>query len=521
MQESVPALEMLGICKRFGGVQALDQVDFHVHSGEVTALIGENGAGKSTLMNILGGIVEPDAGRISLFGRPVALRNVRHAIELGIGFIHQELNVLENLGVADNILLGREPHGRGPLKLIDRPKMEELARPYMRLLGIDVPMDCPLRALSLAQRQMVEVAKALSLKARILIMDEPTSRLTATETENLLRVMRSLCGEGVAIIFISHRLKEVIDIADRVTGLRDGRNAGSLGREGLSQDKMVRLMIGRSGADARPRPSTPADAPRARSAGLHVRSLVTQAYPRSDIGFACAPGEILGFAGLVGAGRSEMARALFGIDPALGGNVTLCGKRVSLGSPAEAIAQGIYLIPEDRREQGLILGMSVTENITLPYLERFSFLKWVLRSRERKAVSRQCRMLNLKAQSNDAPVHHLSGGNQQKVALGKWLQSKPNVVIFDEPTRGIDIGAKQEIYGLIRRLASEGAVILLISSDLEELIELSDRIAVMHEGVLTGTLERAAFDETSIMRLAVGASEGSTGSRRAARQILQ
>ncbi len=511
MESQRPVLEMRGICKRFGGVQALDQVHFTAFAGQVTALIGENGAGKSTLMNILGGVLQPDAGEIELNGREVVIRSVPDAIRLGIGFIHQELNVLDNLDVAGNIFLGREPHGRAPLKLIDRKKLHDLARPFLQQLGISVPTERLVGDLSLAQRQMVEVAKALAQKARILIMDEPTSRLTTTETRNLLQIMRCLCAEGVALLFISHRLKEVIEIADQVIALKDGRNSGSLSRPDLSRDRMVHLMIGRDIRPAQSPDSARCEAHPPESHLLRVQGLLTRAHPGTEISFSCRRGEILGFGGLVGAGRSEMARALFGIEPPLGGEVRLFDRKLDLRSPRDAMANGISLIPEDRREQGLILGMSVRENFTLPYLSRYSTFGWIRRREERSATSRQCGDFNLVAPSTETPVHHLSGGNQQKVVLGKWLQSKPSVVIFDEPTRGIDVGAKEEIYQLVRNLASRGAAILLISSDLQELISLSDRIAVMREGAITGTLERSEFDEAAVMRLAVDDSiPGST-----------
>jgi ribose transport system ATP-binding protein len=506
MEPSGPVLEMRGICKRFGGVQALDNVDFSANSGEVIALIGENGAGKSTLMNVLGGILVPDSGSISVYGRERAIRNVPHAIELRIGFIHQEPNVLDNLDVASNIFLGREPHGRAPLKLIDRARLYERARPYLDQLGLAIAGDHPLRELSLAQRQMVEIAKALSQRARILIMDEPTSSLTSTETLCLFRIIQRLRTEGVAIIFVSHKLGEIVEIADRVAALRDGRNSGWLTKSEITPDRMVQLMVGRSlqpeGDGAR------TDAASSSSEGLQVRNLATKAFPGRRISFTCGCGEILGFAGLVGAGRSEMAQALFGIAGALDGEVLLSGKRAFIRCPSDAIDAGVLLIPEDRRDKGLIMQMSIRENISLPCLSRYSVAGWIDRRREREASVAQRKALNLTAPSVETPVDQLSGGNQQKVVLGKWLQFSPTVVIFDEPTRGIDVGAKAEIYKLIRELAGAGASILLISSELEELILLSDRIVVMRAGVVTGILQRHEFGEEAIMRLAVDETVG-------------
>jgi len=496
-------LEMRGIGKRFPGVVALDGVDFQVNASEVVALLGENGAGKSTLMKILGGVYQPDAGEIIIDGKSVAINSVNDSIGLGIGFIHQELNVLDNLDVAANVFLGREPVLAGalkPLKLIDRRKMNADTVVHLRRLGMDVAPDTPLGRLSIARRQLVEIAKALSLDARLLIMDEPTSSLTLAETERLLEVVKDLRAHGVSVIYISHRLGEVSEIADRAVVLRDGRNAGTLERGEITHDRMVQLMVGRELQHSYVAPLHEAQA-----GYFEVRDLATTRYPGRQISFALSKGEILGFAGLVGAGRSEMAQAIFGVDHKLGGRMFLNGQELKVESSRDAIRNGIYLVPEDRRMTGLIVEIPIRENISLPSLGRYSVQGLVNRERERSAAQAASTRMNVKAASIETLVKNLSGGNQQKVVLAKWLQLEPKVMIFDEPTRGIDVGAKAEIYELIRGLAKNGVGVIVISSDMEEILGLSDRLAVMHEGRITGILDRSECTEQNVMRLAVGA----------------
>jgi len=494
-------LEMKGISKRFPGVIALDSVDLEVHQGEIVALAGENGAGKSTLMKILGGVYQPDSGRVRIDGNDVVLHSVSDAIGRGIGFIHQELNVFDNLSVAENVFLGREPVWAGPLKLIDRRELSAQTEVCLKRLGLDIPSQTPLRDISLAQQQMVEIAKALSLNARILIMDEPTSSLTLTETARLLEVAKELRAQGVSIIYISHRLGEISDLADRAVVLRDGRNAGVLAREEISHDRIVRLMVGRELDRFYVHPATTG-----RPRYLEVRNLRTRRYPQHAVSFEVGRGEILGFAGLVGAGRSEIAQAMFGVDAALEGSVLLDGEPIRIHSPEDAISRGVYLIPEDRRQMGLILDSTIQENVTLPALSRYATAGLIDREAEQKITTEMCGKLNIKAPSIETRVGNLSGGNQQKVVLAKWLSLSPKVLIFDEPTRGIDVGAKAEIYELMRRLAEGGVAIMMISSDMEEILGESDRVAVMHEGVITGILEREQCSEEAIMRLAVGQS---------------
>jgi ribose transport system ATP-binding protein len=496
---STPLLAMRGIAKRFPGVVALDRVNLEVAPGEVVALCGENGAGKSTLMKILGGVYQPDEGELLLDGRSVRITNVIDAMRLGVAFIHQELNVLDNLDVAANVFLGREPRHRW-LPLIDRRTIHANTAPLLKRLGLDIPTTARLDRLSLAQQQMVEIAKALSLNARLIILDEPTSSLTLTETERLLALVGELRDQGVSLVYISHRLGEVDRCADRVVVLRDGKNAGELQRDEISHDRIVKLMVGR---DIK---SLYVESTATKTPGyLEVRDLRSSRYPTKRVSFDASRGEILGFAGLVGAGRSEMAKAMVGLDPRGAGQITLGGETLTIRHARDAKAQGIYLVPEDRRAEGLVVRMSVRENVTLPSLNRFTTFRLISRARERQAADEQIASLGIKTPGAEALVMNLSGGNQQKVVLGKWLSMSPKVMILDEPTRGVDVGAKAEIYRLMRELAARGNVILMISSDMEEILHMSDRVAVMHEGEITGILERQDCTEENVMTLAVGA----------------
>jgi ribose transport system ATP-binding protein len=492
-----PLLDMRGISKRFPGVIALDSVNFQIGKGEVVGLVGENGAGKSTLMKILGGVYQPDAGEIHLDGQPVQIHNVNDSIRLGIGFIHQELNVLENLDVAANVFLGREP--RNWLRLIDRKKIHADTEPFLKRLGLQVSSRTRLDRLSIAHQQMVEIAKALSLNARLIIMDEPTSSLTLSETKRLLELVCELSAQGVSIIYISHRLAELDECADRIVVLRDGKNAGELPQAESTHDKLVSLMVGREIKSFYVQSNAP------RTEGwFKVRNVSSSLFPDKSVSFDAARGEILGFAGLVGAGRSELAKAIVGLDPSPAKEIFLGGDRIDVRSARDAIDRGIYLVPENRRVEGLVVEMSVRENVTLPSLNQFTRLGLIQRKREREVAGRQVEALQVKTPSTESVVLNLSGGNQQKVVLGKWLAMQPRVMILDEPTRGIDVGAKAEIYRIMRALAEQGAVILMISSDMEEILHVSDRVAVMHEGEITGVLERADCQEENIMQLAVG-----------------
>jgi ribose transport system ATP-binding protein len=498
---SEPLLELSGISKTYPGVMALGNVSLRVGRGEVVGLIGENGAGKTTLMKVLGGVIAPSAGQIRIGGMVFSALTVAEAIAAGIAFVHQELNLFDNLDVAANVFLGREPVFAGPLKLIDRTALRGKVQPLLDRLAVDFGPDTPVLDLSLAQCQLVEIAKALSLDARVVIMDEPTSSLTVAETARLLAVIAELKAEGVSVIFISHRLNEVKRCADRVVVLRDGMVVGELEGEAIRPEAMIRLMIGR---DLKSLYTPPAAA--AGQDVLGLEGVRTTAYPARSVSLTLQSGQILGLAGLVGAGRTELARAVFGIDRPLAGALSLGGRPVSVRSPRQAIDHGIYLIPEDRKRSGLILEDNVRENISLPDLASYARAFLVSEAREEKNADRQRRALRIKTANLATLVGTLSGGNQQKVVLAKWLSMRPRVIIFDEPTRGIDVGSKSEIYALMRSLADAGVAILMISSDMEEVIGVSDRMAVMHEGQISGFLERSAFSEHNVLQLAVGKS---------------
>jgi ribose transport system ATP-binding protein len=495
-------LIMEDIGKTYPGVTALDGVSFTLSGGEIVGLVGENGAGKSTLMKVLGGVVSPSRGRIVLDGVAHSALTVRESQTAGIAFVHQELNLFENLDVAANIFAGRELR-RG--LMLDRAAMRAEAGRYLAPLGVRYGPDTLVELLSIAERQMLEIAKALSMKARVIIMDEPTSSLSLAETDRLLAVMRQLKAQGVAIIYISHRLSEVKEIADRVVCLRDGRLAGQLARTEISQEAMVRLMIGRDLAQLYTAPKAAPGAP-----VLELKGFTTPAFPDRTVDLALRRGEILGLAGLIGAGRTSLAQALFGIAPALEGDIRLDGTEVVIRAPSDAIGLGLYLVPEDRKRSALVLDMTIRENVSLADVVRFAPRGWVRRRAEGAVAEHELKRLKIKAPGIETPVITLSGGNQQKVVLAKWLSMRPRLIVFDEPTRGIDVGAKAEIYALMRGLADEGVGILMISSDLEEVLGVSDRIAVMHEGRIAGTLARPEFNEAAVMHLAVGLAEKET-----------
>jgi len=496
---SAALLELRGITKFYPGVTALDDVSLAARAGEVLGLIGENGAGKSTLMKILGGVTPPSAGHIAIDGVEHAELSVTQATRAGIAFVHQELNLFENLDVAANVFIGREAVVGGPLHLVDNAAQHRLVAPLLARLGADFAPDADVSELSIAQRQLVEIAKALSIEARVIIMDEPTSSLSLAESARLLAVIAGLKAHGVAVIYITHRLSEIMACADRVVCLRDGRMVGELARAEMSHGAMIRLMIGR---DLKLLYRPPAAVPR--NGGLDLAGVVTTAFPDRAVDLSVRHGEILGLAGLVGCGRTSLARTVFGVDQMLGGEIRIDGEPARIASPREAIAQGFYLVPEDRKRSGLILEMPVVRNVTLANVPFFARLFLVDGAAEAKTSTAQRARLRIRAPSDDTEVGTLSGGNQQKVVLAKWLSMNPRVIIFDEPTRGIDVGAKSEIYELMRELADRGVAILMISSDMEEVIGVADRIAVMHEGRVSGILERPDFSELNVLRLAIG-----------------
>ncbi len=489
-----PLLRATGLTKSFPGVRALKGVSLTLQRGEVLAVIGENGAGKSSLMKILAGVQPPDAGTIEVAGTRVDLDSVQAAQKQGIALIHQELNLAENLDVAANIFLGRE---RLRFGLIDTRRHHTEARQFLKAVGLDVDPAKPVGTLSLGHRQLVEIAKALSVDARVLIFDEPTSSLSSAEAANLFRVIQDLRSRGVGLIYISHRLGEVKELADRVMVLRDGENAGELARSEISHPAMVRLMVGRDLSQFYARePHIPG------AVRLEVDDLRTAAHPRHPLRFQVRAGEIIGVAGLVGAGRTEMLEALFGVTPAVGGVIRVAGREVRPQSPQEAIRAGLALVPEDRKRQGVILQMAVRENLSLAALRRDASHGFLSGPSEEGLATGMIRELRIKTPSPDQVVQYLSGGNQQKVVLGKWLALKPGILLLDEPTRGIDVGAKHEIYRLMEELARQGMAVLFVSSELEEIMGLADRVIVFHEGRITGELSRSELTEEAILHLA-------------------
>ena len=501
---ATPLVEARNITKRFPGTLALSSVDLCVYPGEIVAVIGENGAGKSTLMKILAGVLPVDHGDIVVEGRNVLLTSVRQATALGIVLIHQELSLLSNLTVAANIFLGREPQYGGWIK---SRKLYLESKKILQHVGLEIDPDRTVSLLSIGQRQLVEVARALSTDVRLLIMDEPTSSLSEKEADTLFGVIHEMKDRGVSVLYVSHRLGEVEAIADRVVVLRDGVITGRIAGTDIQRDTMVRCMVGRDIAGVFERKAQSPGPP-----ALQVEQLVCGAKHSSPISFTLCKGEIVGLAGLVGSGRSTLLRTLFGIDTPHSGRVVVGNKPVSLGSPRRAIAAGMGLVPEDRGLQGLILAMSTQPNLSLGVLHRHCIPGGLLnRQWERESSKAMITQLSIRGVHGDKATRHLSGGNQQKVVLGKWLLLSPQVLLLDEPTRGIDIGAKQEIYHVIEDLASQGMAILFASSEMEEVLVLSNRVLVMHERRIVGELEHAELSEETIMRLATGHTSAHTG----------
>ncbi len=501
--DDVNRLIVRSVSKRFPGVLALDGVSIEVAGGEVLAVIGENGAGKSTLMKIIAGNERPDAGEMEFRGTRIDFATPRDAIDSGISLIHQELNLAANLTVADNVLLGREPNRWG---WIDRRELWRRAGFYLDRVGLNIPPSMPLASLSIAERQLVEIAKALSTQARVIIMDEPTSSLSQGESQRLFRVIDQLRHDRVAIVYISHRLAEVRRVADRVEVLRDGRNVGSLVGARIERDRMVTMMVGReircqtrASSAARVSPD---------QASLRIEGLRPIELPggpdSAPIDLHVGRGEVVGIAGLVGAGRSELLETIFGVRRARGGKILIDGRPLSLGRADRSVDAGLALVSEDRKETGLLLDSSVSKNITMSAIGRAPWAPLTNGQWEHSEVARQIDQLHIKVASQRVQVGALSGGNQQKIAIAKWLLCRPKVLLLDEPTRGVDIGAREEIYEILRQLAADGMSILFASSDMEEVIAMSDRVLVMHGGKIVGELEGEAIEEEAIMDLAVG-----------------
>lgn len=492
----VPLLEMRGITKSFPGVRALQEVSLDVRAGEVHALVGENGAGKSTLMRILGGVYQRDAGEILLHGRPVEIRSPLEARTHGISIIHQELNQVPALSVSENIFLGREP--RRVLGLVGWDEMHARAGRLLADLGVPINPRRRLSTLTVAEQQLVEIAKALSVEAALVIMDEPTAALTVEETQRLFQLIRGLRARNVGVIYITHRLEEVFTIGDRLTVLRDGQFVGTHAVSELTMDELIRFMVGRRLTEKFPKEALTLGAPVLEVHGLTVRGLF------EDVSFVVRHGEILGITGLIGSGKTEVAHAVFGAIPLDRGEIDLDGRRVTIRSPAQAIALGIGLVTEDRKRLGLILQMSVRANITLPVVRTLGPALSIRRSREEALVAQAIRELDMAVTSPEQLARNLSGGTQQKVVVAKWLQAHARVLLLAEPTRGIDVGAKVEMYRLMVELARRGVGIVMISSEMPEILGMSDRILVMHEGRITAEFPRARATQEAILASATG-----------------
>jgi ribose transport system ATP-binding protein len=507
-QATQPILEMRGICKRFPGVVALDHVDFSVQQGEIHSLIGQNGAGKSTLMKILAGLYAPNEGQILIAGRPVTIHSPREALRLGIGVVYQELSLLPNLSVADNIFLGREPGNRF---LVDEARVRARAREVLEQLGVTgIGINTLVRDLPLAQRQLIEIAKVLSYEPRILVLDEPTAPLASDDTARLFAILQRLKAQGIAIIFISHRFREILQHCDRGTILRNGRVIRTLALQGVSEEELIEAMIGQEiksfyRYEPERKPAVAADEVPA----LEVRDLTIGEKVR-HVSFALRPGEIVGLTGLLGAGQNEVARALFGVQEGVSATFLRKGRPVVIDSPARAIALGICLLTENRKEEGLFLEMSVRENTTLPSLSRFR--RWrifIHNRREQQQAGAILERTRAVMRSLAARVWTLSGGNQQKTLVARWLLRGLDVLILIEPTRGVDVGAKAEIYQLLGELAREGRSILLVSTELPEILGLADRILVMYNGELLRTFTRDEAGEELLTAAIQGAGSDS------------
>ena len=490
-------LSLRGATKHFGGITALDNVDFDLRQGEIHALLGENGAGKSTLIKVLGGIHVSDAGSIHIDGRPAAIRCVADANRYGIRIIHQELSLAPNLTIAENIYLGREPLRLG---LLDRRRMERDAEALVQELGLHEIHDVRtiVSELTVAHRQLVEIARALSCRVRVLVLDEPTSSLSEAETEALFATLRRLRDQGVGIIYISHRLAEILRLADRITVLRDGHSIGTQPAAAVNQRELVRWMVGRDVATQAPPGSlSPGDV------ALEVRRLSSARV--KGVSFELRYGEILGLAGLVGAGRTELARALFGIDPIESGEIRVDGRPVVLRNPRDALAAGIVLVPEERKREGLVMLQTVTFNLALPWTRQWITGPVFHGEKRRAIVDRAIRGFHIRTAGEHECVLNLSGGNQQKLVVGKWMECPPKVLILDEPTRGVDVGAREEMFEIIHRLVESGMAVLLISSDLLEVLNLSHRVAVYRDGRILFTAPARELTSERVMEHLTGA----------------
>ncbi len=496
MSDEAPLLEVTNLSKGFPGVQALDNVSFAVRAGEVHALVGENGAGKSTLLSIMSGLQQADSGEIKLHGNAVRLHGARDGRASGIALVHQELSLCPNMSVAENIFLGIEPRRAGGW--VDYGKMNTMAAALLGSVHAEIDPRTLVERLSLSEQQIVEICRAVALEPKVIVLDEPTASLGPDKVQDLLEIIRKLHNRGLGIIYVSHRLEEVMAIADRITVLRDGKLAGALWRRDATQEQLIRLMVGRELAASPERPKTTR-----RATALEVRGL-TGRRSFSDVSLSVADGEILGIAGLMGCHREKLVRALFGLEPVEAGQILVQQRPVAISSPADAIRHGIGFAPADRKGEGLLLGMGVHDNTVMASLRGVSRSGFFSFRRRQNVATRLVRRLGVKTPSLGARAATLSGGNQQKVVVAKWLAAEPRIMLFDEPTRGVDVGAKAQIRDLLQELAGTGMAILLTSSELPELIDVCDRILVMNRGRITGEFARERFDAEEIGRLAVG-----------------
>lgn len=495
-----PLLGIAGLSKSFAGVRALENVSFDLRRGEIHALVGENGAGKSTLIKVITGAHSPDQGTLTFDGKAVGALDPQAARGLGITAVYQQPALFPDLTVAENIRLGRGQGG--PWQRVDRARAREEARALLGRIGARIDAEAVVGSLRMPEQQMVEIARALGAQARLLILDEPTASLSDQEVDHLLRILRDLRRDGVGIVYISHRMEELFTLADRVTVLRDGRTVATRAMAEVDRAELIRLMVGRELSAIFPKKTVPVG-----DVVLEARGLGCRASGVHDVSLALHAGEIVGLAGLVGSGRTELARVLFGLTPADSGEMRVRGEPVTIDSPARAVETGLAYVPEDRRRHGVILEMPVRENATLAILRTLSKGAFLDFARERRLASDFVEQLGIKTASVDSAAGTLSGGNQQKVALARWLATRPAVIVLDEPTQGIDVGAKAEIHRLMGDLAEQGLAVLMISSDMPEVLGLSDRVAVMHDGTLAGVLERAAATQESILALALGGRE--------------
>lgn len=492
-------IEMTGIHKSFSSVQVLKDAAFQLKPGEIHALMGENGAGKSTLMKILTGVYKADSGSVKVKGQEVMFTDPRQAEDMGVAIIHQELNIIPKLSVSENMFLGRQlTYGKSGI--VRDKEMKRKTREYLQRLGVEIDPDAEADTLSIGQQQMIEIAKALSKNAEVLIMDEPTAALTDREIEALFKIMDQLRREGVGIVYISHRMEEIFRMCDRISVLRDGAFLGTEKIAETTVEHIVRLMVGREIGERYPERKSKIGAER-----LRVENL-SDGRKLSGISFSAAAGEIVGIAGLMGAGRTEIVRMLFGADKKRQGKIFIDGQEVTINSPARAIEAGIVFVTEDRKHQGLVLGMSVRENLSLTNYKRIASSGVISAKKDNELSDKMIKRFNIRTRDPEQTVKSLSGGNQQKVAIGKWLGELPKVFIMDEPTRGVDVGAKKEIYSMMNELSEQGVTIIMVSSDLPEVLGVSDRVIVVHEGRISSILDKAQMNQETIMHAATGGS---------------